>query len=136
MSKELEAFKEILDTLSKALKSLNGSEVNMNSRRVKLVEQGLQRLEAIENAEPNEAIKCLESFLNCRKIYEFNNQYVLDCLTALNTIKQALSSKSNKENAFDKIETIIHNWSTTGLIKDKAALEVIDNIIKVALKYE
>ena len=56
MSKELEAFMDILGILS----AVTGCDVDTDSEHIKIVKQALQRLESIDNAEPSEALKCLE----------------------------------------------------------------------------
>ena len=56
MSKELEAFMDILGILS----AVTGCDVDADSEHIKIVKQALQRLESIDNAEPSEALKTLE----------------------------------------------------------------------------
>ena len=56
MSKEVEAFMDILGILS----AVTGCDVDTDSEHIKIVKQALQRLEFIDNAEPSEALKCLE----------------------------------------------------------------------------
>ena len=64
MSKELEAFRDILEILS----AVSGCEVDRDSERIKLVNQALQRIEAIDNAKPSEALKWLEVLYSNAKI--------------------------------------------------------------------
>ena len=65
MSKELEAFRDILGILS----AFSGCEVDMNSERIKLVNQALQRLEQIDKAKPGEALKDFESYSKINMAY-------------------------------------------------------------------
>lgn len=52
---------------------------------LKVVREGLQRLESIDNANPSEALKELEKFTDF-----YDTKYNRVCINAYNTIKQAL----------------------------------------------
>lgn len=56
MSKELEAFMDILEILS----SVTGCDVDTDSEHIKIVKQALLELESIKKAKPSEALKTLE----------------------------------------------------------------------------
>lgn len=80
-----------------------------------------------------------EELLALERIRE--NLEIEGCLDGLNekritTIKQALTTKSKKEQAFDKIQSIIDTWATSGLIGDEYALKEIDNVIREVLNNE
>ena len=105
MSKELEAFRDILGILS----AVSGCEVDMDSERIKLVKQALQRLESIDNANPSEALEELEKYIfnewkqnhvnfgcDYKLEAELNNQ-----LNNLKSIKQALLKAQEQEKVLE-----------------------------------
>lgn len=98
MSKELEAFRDILGILS----VVSGCEVDMNSERVKIVEQALQRLEAIDNANPSEAINFIDVLLNARlSDKHFINVGNHETWLELANIKQALLKAQEQEKEIE-----------------------------------
>ncbi len=78
------------------------------------IKQSLLELKAIKEAEPSEAFERLESFFNSRKIYEFNNIFVLNCIKSLNTIKASLQELEKENAEYKKILEIIKNKCLTG----------------------
>lgn len=71
------------------------------------LKQVLDYLKSLDNANPSEALECLERFFNSRKIYEPNNTFVFDCITCLNSIKQALLKAQEQEKILDILKRII-----------------------------
>ena len=106
MTKELETLKRI--------KQFNfGHIMDVDLKDFDLIETALKRLEAIDNASPSEALECLENFIDeCQtEMYnyaELQNGYQYEKYQyrkeQLETIKQALITKSKKELAFDVIK--------------------------------
>ncbi len=76
---------------------LSQDEVEQIEKHLNIVQDSLKRLESIDNSKPSEALECLERFFNSRKIYEPNNTVIFDCITCLNTIKQALIKSQEQE---------------------------------------
>lgn len=99
MSKELEAFRDILGILS----AVSGCEVDMDSERIKLVNQALQRLEAIDNANPSEALEMFRSVELTLKENRFLNKgsWLID---SLNIIQQALIKAQENEKVLEVIK--------------------------------
>ena len=87
MSKELEAFNEIKDF------GLVGHTLEEYKELVYIIENGLIRLEAIDNVEPSYALECWEKMQDRIASNISTIEY--------NTIKQALKPKSKKELAWD-----------------------------------
>ena len=99
MSKELEGFRDILWILS----AVSGCEVDMNSEHIKIVKQALQRLEAINNSNPSEALKCLEKLQS--NIRPLNDYYYGDeQRKSYDTIKQALIKAQEQEKVLSIIK--------------------------------
>ena len=65
----------------------------------KILKEELSKYKAIDNANPSEALECLE-YLYCVPIGYIS----IDRDKDYNTIKQALTTKSKKEQAFDVIK--------------------------------
>ena len=61
MNKSLEAFRDILGILS----AVSGCEVDMDSEIIQTVKKELERLELIDNANPSEAIECVNELDRC-----------------------------------------------------------------------
>ena len=110
MTKELEA----LDSIKNALEV-----IQMYNRNVKIdyglfntIENGLQRLESIDNSNPNEALECLEKLelLTCDFEWYKDN---------INTIKQALLKAQEQE----KVLKIIKEKNVNTLL-----LELAENL--------
>lgn len=102
MSKELEEFEEMYNWIYCNTGTTYEDDVKLDKIR-KNVKSALQRLESIDNANPSEALECLERFFNSRKIYEPNNTFVFDCITRLNSIKQALIKAQEQEKVLEII---------------------------------
>ena len=117
----------------------NGSFIS--KRYLKIILKELQRLEAIDNANPSEALKVLNCFLNemtycLEHPKEYAKGYEKEIFykykyTFETTIKQALTTKSKKELAFEiikekKVDVLLltrcetvyeynyHKWSEVG----------------------
>lgn len=93
MSKALEEFKMI------KFKTINAG-YNYGYECWNIVEKALERLEEIDNTKPNENLECLEEmYQKCiDKLYGEDLGY---CYHKYNTIKQALTTKSKKELAWE-----------------------------------
>ena len=112
MSKELEAFMDILGILS----AVTGCDVDTDSEHIKIVKQALQRLESIDNAEPSEALKKLEMLSDCAKamkeapssnwIEYANNETELDyqLWRAYEDLKQSLLNAEKEHKALEIIK--------------------------------
>ena len=100
MTKELENLNTLKDMLIG-----NGVNDTINDYVDKLIEPIKQRLEAIDNAKPSEALKCLESMKdtdiyinrNVEPLFEFYKE-------ELNTIKQALIQAQEQEKVLSIIK--------------------------------
>lgn len=101
MSKELDKVKEIRD---KVLYNADGyatlpiGEVNL---LISITNKALQRLEAIDNANPSEALKCLESIEYALWDDDFHYQRHSKLL---NTIEQALIKAEKEHKALEIIK--------------------------------
>ena len=100
MSKELEALKTIKNFLG-----YNYCSVDLPNE-LKCVENALKRLEAIDNANPSEALEYVENIQSeIEWAFEFNGRKIEEYEPKIfDTIKQALTTKSKKELAFDAIK--------------------------------
>lgn len=125
MTKELEAcFKRIknlqvcVDYEKDIVKSVN--EILPNS--CNKVEQALQRLESIDNANPSEALECLDYIENKVKDLEYvakqnDNEYLLSKYIPsekFNTIKQALLKAQEQEKENELLKEIIKSLFDRG----------------------
>ena len=117
MSKELEAFMDILGILS----SVTGCDVDTDSEHIKIVKQALQRLEAIEKSKPSEALKELDGIEYVVDVLKVNhkigsrdiaNQEIKEMVDRLNyripTIKQALLNAEKYEKIILGIEDYLN----------------------------
>ena len=134
MSKELEAFMDILGILS----AVTGFDVDTDSEHIKIVKQALQRLESIDNAEPSEALKKLEMLSDCAKaikeapssnwIEYANNETELDyqLWRAYEDLKQALLKTEKDEKIILGIEDYINRRIKGEPLEDvrKAFIEI------------
>ena len=93
MDKEFEAFRDILGILS----AVSGCEVDMDSERIKTVQQALTELKAIKEAKPSEAMECLEKLPYMSQGYGNWKEYY-------NTIKQALLKAQEQDKALEIIK--------------------------------
>ena len=117
MSKELEAFMDILGILS----SVTGCDVDTDSEHIKIVKQALQRLEAIEKSDLSEALKELDGIEYVVDVLKVNhkigsrdiaNQEIKEMVDRLNyripTIKQALLNAEKYEKIILGIEDYLN----------------------------
>lgn len=98
-SEALEAFRDILGILS----AVSGCEVDMDSERIKIVNQALQRLEAIDNAKPSEVlgkVAILAAELGTSKDMKFAETRFPRMLI---TIQQALLKSQEQEKVLEII---------------------------------
>lgn len=112
MSKELEAFERI-----KTEGDIEGNELHcfMNDDDINIVENGLRRLESIENTTPSEALECLEQwygfliadndtlFSNGNVNYIEHQNRMGKIYDEYNTIKQALLKAQELEKENDEL---------------------------------
>lgn len=101
MNKELEALEELLE--DKAIKDY--ILYNCLDENFILIRKALQRLEAIDNAKPSEALECLEDMyelVNDLKVV-FNQQDDTRIKKKLDTIKQALLKAQVQEKVLSII---------------------------------
>ena len=98
MSKELEAFMDILGILS----AVTGCDVDTDSEHIKIVKQALQRLEAIDNAKPSEALECFDKLVKQIELDE-DTDY-LEIRNAHITVEQALLKAEKELNALEIIK--------------------------------
>ena len=100
------------------------------------LKQVLDYFKSIDNANPSEALEKLDKiniYLNDAYDYkEIKEEVQKD----INSIKQTLFNKSQKELAFEKIQTIMDTYNTSYIMDIKSALESIDKIIEEVLKHE
>ena len=103
MSKELEALSYLYNDL-RLMKCLDIVEEAKIKSAYECLQQALQRLEAIDNANPSEALECLKRYHNSDVLKEDKYGLVLDDKTEYNTIKQALIKLQKQEKALDIIK--------------------------------
>ena len=122
MSKELESFMDILGILS----AVTGYDVDTDSEHIKIVKQALQRLEAIENANPSEALECLESYINNIIFSKDLIDQKQQLLTNIETIKQALLNAEKYEKIILGIEDYLNRRIKAEPLEDvrKAFIEI------------
>ena len=104
MSKELEALEKIKNSF--------GCDLAYYSLNIEyeIVKQALERLEAIDNANPNEALECLEEVYDKIRLSQYLGVVESAKLnTNYNTIKQALTKKSKKEQAWEILKDIVND---------------------------
>lgn len=102
MTKELEALKTI-----KIKCHPNSNPSPLVDECLEVIEQSLQRLEAIENAEPSKALETLKNMLIGNGCNDSINDYVDNLILP---IKQALINKSKKELVSDIITNKLINY--------------------------
>ena len=119
MSKELEAFKIVYNNIDYITSDLifdgEASEcLECVEKQLPIIKQALQRLEAIDNAEPSEALEKLGdiSYLVLNEIDDLKNKELWK--SYFGTIKQALIQKTKKEQAWD---IVVKKNVDVGLIK-------------------
>ena len=96
MSKQLGVFTDILRILS----AVTGFDVDTDSEHIKIVKQALQRLEAIDNAEPSEALGALEDIILYLNASEPKGLYCEN----IETIQQALLKAEKEHKALEIIK--------------------------------
>ena len=117
MSKELDPF-EALDKL------LDGYSRGMVGRSYyDIVQEALQRLEAIDNANPSEALECLEILFSNVVSTTYNRE---SSLKDFNTIKQALLKAEKDEKIILGIEDYLNRRIKVEPLEDvrKAFIEI------------
>lgn len=112
MSKELEALDEV-----KTLRAFNLVELkndkNIN-KSLDIIEKALQRLEAIDNAKPSEALECLEEIIHefnephyeLSGEYSYSNELLKRCENEINTIKATLLKAQENEKKLNRVEKL------------------------------
>ena len=101
MSKELEEIK--------TLRGFNQVELNNDkniNKSLDVIEQALQELQAIDNAKPNEALKCLEK-LGHLDLYESYINLKVNEVDEFGIIKQALVKAQEQEKILEVLKRII-----------------------------
>ena len=110
MSKELECLKRLIYVIGVLQETINKAEekagtdtsidvMTQSNKDGEIIEQALTEYEALKNAEPSEALECLE------KIYSRLPQWDLSRnIDQCNIIKQVLIQKSKKEQAWDIVK--------------------------------
>lgn len=99
MSKELEAL-EWLETKC----YVESPQDEKFEECVKIIKQFLQRLEAIDNASPSEALECLKKVNDyLSNVYDYK-EIKEEIQKDINTIKQALIKAQEQENILNIIE--------------------------------
>ena len=94
------------------------------------VQEALERLESIENANPSKAIECLESFKNFftdRARREPNNPFNDKWLEKIDTIKQALLKSQEQEKVLKIIFEKQVNFEVFGAFETYKDYEIYYN---------
>lgn len=98
MSKEyLEALNYVWDNYY--TEELTQAEDEKIIKHLFIVESALNRLEAIDNAEPSEALECLEEIKNYFPFVDLDKGKEYVCEKEFNTIKQALLKAQKEHNS-------------------------------------
>ena len=120
MSKELEAFMDILGILS----AVTGCDVDTNSEHIKIVKQSLERLEAIEKANPSEALKALDKLAKQIELDEDTDYF--EIRNAHITVEQALLKAEKDEKIILGIEDYLNQRIKVEPLEDvrKAFIEI------------
>lgn len=140
MSKGLEAFRDILGIFC----AVSGYEVDMNSERIQTVKKELERLEAIDNANPSKALECLnkivESFNETTTgMYGLGevvvaNDLIYSFKKELDTIKQALLKAQEQERVLEIIKKYIYYSEKSHCIRMREITKSIYNFDYEELK--
>ena len=113
MSKELEA---LLDLFNEANR-FNNEPYKFNTlelfERKQIIEQALKRLEAIDNAEPSEALESFDYIVRNLEAVVDDVVY-MDCIEHLTTIKQALLKAQEREKENELLKEIIKSLFDRG----------------------
>ena len=113
MSKELEA---LLDLFNEA-NGFNNEPYKFNTlelfERKQIIEQALKRLEAIDNAEPSEALESFDYIVRNLEAVVDDVVY-MDCIEHLTTIKQALLKAQEQEKENELLKEIIKSLFDRG----------------------
>ena len=118
----LEAFHKIMETYGNT-NSLEGTYIDFLT-----IKQALQRLEAMDNAKPSEAIECLLDIKSNYKFYAHNNR-VIDYQCSVIT-QALLKADLDKRIAEEYDEIIKKQEKVREIIKNKCLYE--DNLLYVA----
>lgn len=137
MSKELDAFKKIAEIHG------NTGSLEGTYEYFLTIKRGLMKLEAIENAEPNEALELLKELRTIANMYcSFNSTQCEHNKELADIIKQALLKSQVEHNALEIIKEKCVGNDNLYLVKEtidykhysgKAQLG-IDNIVNINLK--
>lgn len=137
MSKELAALEDII-------LYLNANEPKgLYCENIEIIQQALQRLESIDNANPSEALECLRNMCNDKAI----SDYILyNCLDEnIVNIKQSLFKELEQEKVLKELIKLIDDLEPTfnrkGISSDTTILGTIikdyfyDNVSDLTLSY-
>ena len=117
MSKALELIRTLIDGANEYEKKTGNTNptVYLSKNNLLIIEKALQRLESIDNANPSEALKCLEKVNVCLETKEdysnWEKQY--------NTIKQALLKAQEPKQYVDELKLVENKLKALEIIKEK-----------------
>lgn len=98
MSKELKALNYVW--YNYYTEELNQDEVEQIEKNLNIVQDGLKRLESIDNANSNKALECLENHKNM--MIENNGDFIaFECLKIYSVCKQALLKAQEQEKVLE-----------------------------------
>jgi hypothetical protein len=137
MDKEIE---KALKELEEELKWTHNDGVNLtkyDEERFNVIKQALLELKSIKEADPSEALRKLDIIRHLEIGFDKNgNAITLNDTSALKIIEQALTTKSEKEKAFDVIKKYAVNdgWSNGWVVKfwdmNEEELELVNEVLK------
>lgn len=128
MSKELEALDYVW--YNYYTEELSQDEVEEIEKNLNIVQDGLKRLEAIDNSNPNEALDYMESLFNCWEyLIKKDNSEIKEIELEKYTFKENYDTiKNHILKAQEQEEDIIHYKGTVdNLRRDNALLKDIKN---------
>jgi hypothetical protein len=117
MSKELELIRLLIKGANEYEKETGNKNptVYLSRNNLLVIEKSLQRLESIDNAEPSEALECLEEIRDFR----YGKDKLLVCQTKMHTtIKQALLKAQKEHKALEIIKEKYPNVVEVKLCKN------------------
>lgn len=137
MSKELEALDYFLGSYKEFLKgkniycqiTLTREQATEFIKEVDEVNQALQRLEFIYNANSSEALEQLKE-LHELAYGNDKTSWKIDEIRMSSYIKNYILKSQEQEKALDEIQTIMDNWLINGQYESNYALEKIDNVLE------
>ena len=116
MSKELELIRTLIDGANEYEKKTGNTNptVYLSKNNLLIIEKSLQRLESIDNANPSEALECLE------KVYSRLPQWDLSRnVDQCNIIKQALLKAQEPKQYVDELKLVENKLKALEIIKEK-----------------